>query len=1056
MIQKKRANRVSLPLESNKKSRNSRFSEHVSSSSTLLAPYKQNVKHSLSNSLHIFLSFSPKKLSIFFAIIFLMFLSAQSVFGSEQVVNSYFNSGDSFTFLGKTYTVGVTNAQVQIRSDDSGVIISKNQTKVYNNLRITVEDILPQIQNAKTVYRAKMRVETDEPTLNVTFSELKGFVGEYQTFKVVASQTGADNLIHSFELIIPANVFVSSFQGGCVYNSSSRKLIWVVQLSSQEKSCEFKYGANSLVNQTVSIKHEYQTSLRRIETFNKIPILLDFPISIEIKSPDSENQTLIVNRSQRFNLTTTLSPNAGVVGNMTPVEVTLIPSLPSSFQIHTDNFSKQSSPNYPIGRFANFEFTGVNKSTYSLTLSNSEFGTYTYAILANVSAEIPYILRQNVTIVVTDPNLVARSHNLNLNPTLAQILANTSDYFDVTLSVQNATTFENTSTIIAGLPNRYAVDIIPLCSCVLDDVQITVQMDSGNTSNRQDVIQKFEVERAQGFETIFMKRFLYTYANVSRDTNKSITLSAQFFINGTYANFTKKLPLDLKAPAEPSIRKEISKTSLESGEEFNVSVYVTGNELGQALVFNITEIIPNNVVAFGVTSRSLTIPANQEVLAYSYRAFAPNVQEKNSFELKTNFEYHIQGLPKKSNTTSAKLEVSHPKHLILTSRPTRVMTGEVFELGFDISHEFAYEIYDLKITPQSLGAGAYPRINFPSIESASISSLKPNETASSAVTFLSYRPGNPSRFVVRVEYQTKDNITIFRNYDLNATVILDPTNQELLGVSGAVINRTIYKQNNANVNQSYALTGFGNFTVEFQKNRFENISLDNASIHNVVELGSVLTNVWLLVNGKRFIVPQVSTDVNMTQSSQDQVNQSSTGLVSSNIESSLDPLNLQGLESNTLQVAYIAPREPLDSRTITIIVCVILLFCLLGAYGYIKYKENAQLNEPTPKATTVVQKKPDALLSKQTVSKQETLAKTNSPIQQPTIQKIATAQSPIPHTITDIAKQSKLLQIKEQLAQLKGTSQNLQSPVKPSLVLNVKSKLENSRNVLNELRKTKL
>jgi hypothetical protein len=860
-------------------------------------------------------------------ILFFMLLLTPQSYASEIIANSEFSSGDTFTFLGKTYVVSVGSSNVQIQSGANGVIIQKNQTKLFDNLQIMVGDIQSQTyQGSTSIYRANLIVKTHEPDVFINVDFPNGFVGHKQTASITFNQSSFPRLTaYTISISLPSQINVTA-ASGCNIVSDSVEFNFALRVG--ERKCTIEYVALSEFNNSIPLKLSYNTPLRNKEIFISTKLNYVYPYELKI---NGDNQ---VNITGKANASLIVTPK----NNISDVSIFLELLVPPELKVLTSSLKKDSQNALISQGFFNYtsNFNLDQESTNAISFeaikaAQTNLTVMTYFILDDVRYNGPSFQHD---INISNPAFVALQNTTLAKSSLSQIVSNLTSYLDFNINVSSLTQNQTTD-IYGGKEYRVGFDITPLCNCILDDVTINARIQNKNISAVVSKAYSFEKTRSSPINVMF--------ANVSKPTQVIVPIDVSFFINGTFVNFSTTKNITLLDPGNVSIRKVITPSRVNSGEMFRVDVYVTPTKLGALLPINVTEEIPSNFVTFGVTSRVLSITQESEVLAYSYTGYAPNVNTNNTFQLKTNYNYHIRGIGLSTGSVSQPLIVEHPPLLKITPRNISGTVLTPLNISFDIVNEFPYEIYNVRFRPMSFGDSDFPNTNFPAARVYSVNSIKPNQTITAWAMYVPNRVGAQSRFVVKILYDTEQNVTIQKDYNLAARVTNTSTqiNSNSLKSLGFV-NRTIFKEGNRTINQSYTLYGFGSFQFEISRGDIQNITLPGLELteHN---LGPTLTNAWMMVNGARYSIPILTTNIEI----ESQIAQSMSQNVQSNsnqngFDSNSNPISQTSHNASIDQIGFIASSNDASGKFLIIVLCLLSLLILLGLYAYIKFKPSAQ------------------------------------------------------------------------------------------------------------------
>jgi hypothetical protein len=551
----------------------------------------------------------------------------------------------------------------------TGFLSIKNNSCSYADyIKVCVDNI--EYNHITDKIRAYVRVYKRVPTLKITrtFSGDTLLINENSTVSVTIENTGdviAKNVVYAD--YFPKEVVISDAEGGSKISGS------VVTWKGEIK-------AGNTVELTYKIKptEEFDASLKAEATFfNGFTTKTTYSDAKRIKASTFFTITPIVSRTrfsigEKINMSVNLSNREFYAVNVDYLDVTVDKDL---------EVLEVPSPLKKIGDYT-YRWAGRLPGAGSVNVSNGTTYTrynvtslqlrYKFKAKRAPSANIYFKARYTDKYGVTrDTKQIKQSFTIDnkgvkISSNMEDITLESFQKKKMIVWLQNLNTYAAIKNVYVNissflyLPNLFYKEI--------------------SRMEHKRVVEKIiyapQVTTSTGHKIV---------ANVSYQT--------EFGDNYSYTYTTTFTVIPVKGLL---ITKTLTKSALESGETTTVTVSVKNQRKVKVNNVMISEDLPPELTVSGMTSRKVSINAEDTLTAYSYTITAPKVNETRQYSAITNVRYTSKNI---TDSSSSEMTYTYSKNTSFTVKPKQlalsvlkqipdsaIYAGEIVDVNYRISN----------------------------------------------------------------------------------------------------------------------------------------------------------------------------------------------------------------------------------------------------------------------------------------------------------------------------------------------------------------------------------
>lgn len=214
-----------------------------------------------------------------------------------------------------------------------------------------------------------------------------------------------------------------------------------------------------------------------------------------------------------------------------------------------------------------------------------------------------------------------------------------------------------------------------------------------NISNFSDVY----VDRLNESSTIFVLNKKIITPIVGKKTTYKFNVIVDYETeHGEKQYQSLDLDLNVKPIAGLKITHSISKSTVESGEEFDVEVKVKNERIEDIKDVRVSDTIYDNFRHKGISTATIDINGLDTVTAYKYKMKAPQVENQTIFIFVTQANYTKENITKyaekefRVSVLPKKLDIS-----ISRTIPTPVFAGQLVDITYTIENKEEEELKDI-------------------------------------------------------------------------------------------------------------------------------------------------------------------------------------------------------------------------------------------------------------------------------------------------------------------------------------------------------------------------
>jgi len=219
------------------------------------------------------------------------------------------------------------------------------------------------------------------------------------------------------------------------------------------------------------------------------------------------------------------------------------------------------------------------------------------------------------------------------------------------------------NTTLLNIPDSYISEINTTSSQLVLNRAFTIPFVTSKTSYPFNLIVRYETEFGESFDKIFE----YT--------------------------------LNVEPTAGLTITHDISKTTVEEGEEFTITTKIKNERNKDIKNVKVVDTTHSDFVKEGMNSAIININAHNEVSVYSYKVTAPKVIKDTDFIFKTTASYSEENITyvyEKESTirvTPKRLELD----ITRTIEPSTIFMGQIADVNYIISNPETERIQNIRL-----------------------------------------------------------------------------------------------------------------------------------------------------------------------------------------------------------------------------------------------------------------------------------------------------------------------------------------------------------------------
>ncbi len=520
-------------------------------------------------------------------------------YADTQVFSGYVYSGSSISIDKQVVFIYLGTDGIVADYGTGFFSISNNTCESSDYFKICLDNIDYDYSAKKK--RIYLRTFSTVPFLEITRSVTKSdlVVGEEAAFTVSISNSGGIARNATYTDFFPDSFSVYDVRGAELIGNS---VVWsgsIARLGSRD--IQYKIKPKNAFKQSLKASLTYfdgymeQTIYSSEQTISSTNF-----VGLETALGKS---SVFIGQPNNFTLNVTNRGNDTV--NMSVLvtfssDVSVFP--PSSFSRIANNTFKWSgdlkkrnlSNNRYTSKFFMFKIESSRVSASEVIVDSSYYNL--------ASGDFVSLSKDKKTIKVSESGVVVRS---NLNDRVLE----PNEAFTMKIWLQN---------LNAYVPIR--------------DVYVSTYTDMGYSpdtfihelpSSRQEVVLEKE----------------YFAPNVSGTSGFSLYVNVSYNVSDTKSFKTYKDTLSVTPIKDLVINQLATKTTVESGKTFSVTVSVSNPRITGINNVRIYDTIPSEFSKFGLSSGIVSIPKKDAITAYTYELTAPRVSEEKTFTIRTNAEY---------------------------------------------------------------------------------------------------------------------------------------------------------------------------------------------------------------------------------------------------------------------------------------------------------------------------------------------------------------------------------------------------------------------------------
>lgn len=532
--------------------------------------------------------------------IFALMLAPALAAAEEQSFSVY--SGESITIDKQVITIYLSGFKEGIFAEYGGkyISISNNSCESTDYFKLCLDNI----EQDYTAKKKKISIRgiSTVPSITITRTASKSdlMVWEESVLTVQIANTGGVARNATYLDTFPEDVEIKDIMGARLRGNS---VYWTGEIGgSSTRDIEYKVRPKAKLKQGLKASFTYFDGYQ-MKTAYSSEITFDVSHSVKIdatvgKTPVyvGENNTLKINVTNRGNN----SANATVNIQFSPdIEVVDYP--------HT--FYKAGKNSYSYTR----EFSKRNKSNdiyysyvYKFDIKSRKTGSSDTTISSSYT-DIDTLETANAE--DTHKYIVAEDKGIKIRTSLADKVIESNQRYTVQVFVQNLNPFDEVT-----------------------DVLVTANTDLGYVP---DVFLDRMSSQAQ--KKVIEKDFFAS--NTTTTTGASLVANVTYKLGGDKKTYTFRDTITIYPVKELVINHLLSKTTVNSGEDFFVTVTVQNPRTTDINKVKVYDTVPENLTVTGKNTALASITKKSTATIYTYKLTAPRVSKETKFKIRTGAEY---------------------------------------------------------------------------------------------------------------------------------------------------------------------------------------------------------------------------------------------------------------------------------------------------------------------------------------------------------------------------------------------------------------------------------